>query len=66
MGVTGEEKHVLGVTICHWSNNLLMQLAQNDLLAWLATAKITLDRDSRHPRKKLLEQNLHYHRNGKK
>jgi hypothetical protein len=34
---------VAGVTKSRRSNNLLMYLAQNDLLAWLATAKITLD-----------------------
>jgi hypothetical protein len=44
---------VAGVTKSRRSNNLLMYLAQNDLLAWLATAKIALDQDSRHPRKKL-------------
>jgi hypothetical protein len=34
---------VTEVTICRQSNNLLMYMAQNDLLAWLATAKIALD-----------------------
>jgi hypothetical protein len=50
---------VAGVTKSRRSNNLLIYLAQNDLLAWLATAKIALDQDSRHPRKKLLRQHLH-------
>jgi hypothetical protein len=49
---------VTWVTICRRSNNLLMYLAQNDLLAWLATAKIALDLETWHPRKKLLKQHL--------
>jgi hypothetical protein len=47
------------VTKSRRSNILLMYLAQNDLLVWLATAKIALDQDSRHPKKKLLRQHLH-------
>jgi hypothetical protein len=47
---------VAGVTKSCQSNILLMYLAQNDLLA---TAKIALDQDSRHSKKKLLRQHLH-------
>jgi hypothetical protein len=43
------------VTKSRRSNVLLMYLAQNDLLAWLVSAKIALDQDSRHPKKKLLK-----------
>jgi hypothetical protein len=36
---------VAGVTKSRRINNLLMSLAQNDLLAWLATAKIALEQE---------------------
>jgi hypothetical protein len=36
---------VTGMTKCRQSNDLLMYLAHNDLLALLATAKIALDQE---------------------
>jgi hypothetical protein len=50
---------VTGMTKSHQSNDLLMYLAHNNLLALLVTHKIALARDTIHPGKKLLKQNLH-------